>query len=180
MTPRPAAKYRRISDDREGRELGIGRQDEDLDALAERENLVYVASYVDNDISASTKSKKRGADYERMVAAAKAGEFEVIAAYTSGRLTRKPRENEDLIELGQHYGISSGHRGDASHPPWPLRTSAKRKRSPSESSGTSSDRLGLASSTAGYCHSALMVSARSSRASCGMSGSGTTPPTRHG
>ncbi|MEH1098195.1 recombinase family protein [Micromonospora sp. CPCC 205561] len=105
MAPRRAAKYRRISDDREGRELGITRQDEDLDALAERENLVYVADYVDNDISASTRSKKRRDDYEAMLAAARAGEFEVIAAYTTGRLTRRPREHEDLIDLAVGHGI---------------------------------------------------------------------------
>ncbi|MFF5181757.1 recombinase family protein [Micromonospora sp. NPDC000316] len=105
MTPRRAAKYRRISDDREGRELGIGRQDEDLDELAERENLVYVASYVDNDISASTRSKKRRPQYEQMVADAKAGKFKVIAAYTTGRLTRRPREHEDLIDLAVEHGI---------------------------------------------------------------------------
>ncbi|MFD6771183.1 recombinase family protein [Micromonospora chalcea] len=105
MTPRRAAKYRRISDDREGRELGITRQDEDLDELAEREDLVYVAEYVDNDISASTRSKKRRPDYDRMMADAKAGAFEVIAAYTTGRLTRRPREHEDLIDLAKDHGI---------------------------------------------------------------------------
>lgn len=36
---------------------------------------------------------------------AKRGEFTVIAAYTSNRLTRRPRENEDLIELAEQYGI---------------------------------------------------------------------------
>ncbi|KAB1925141.1 recombinase family protein [Micromonospora noduli] len=102
---RRAAKYRRISDDREGRELGIGRQDEDLDALGERADLVYVASYVDNDIGASTKSTKRRNDYERMLADAKAGHFEVIAAYTTGRLTRRPREHEDLIDLAVDHRI---------------------------------------------------------------------------
>lgn len=105
MTPRRAAKYRWISDDREGRELGITRQDEDLDELAEREDLVYVAEYVDNDISASTRSKKRRPDYDRMMADAKAGAFEVIAAYTTGRLTRRPREHEDLIDLAKDHGI---------------------------------------------------------------------------
>ncbi|MGC4856245.1 hypothetical protein ACLQ24_23400 [Micromonospora sp. DT4] len=63
-----AAKYRRISDDREGCELGIARQDEDLDALDERLNLVYVASCFDNDISASSRWNKRRPDYERMLA----------------------------------------------------------------------------------------------------------------
>ncbi|WP_433117079.1 recombinase family protein [Micromonospora sp. CA-246542] len=124
MAPRRAAKYRRISDDREGDELGIGRQDEDLDEFAERENLVYVASYVDNDKSASTRSKKRRDDYERMLADAKAGKFEVIAAYTTGRLTRRPREHEDLIDLAVDYGIEFKY---IRSPSFDLKTSAGRR-----------------------------------------------------
>lgn len=104
MTTR-AAKYRRISEDREGRELGISRQDEDLDALAARNGLTIVASYVDNDAGASTKSRKPRPGYRQMLADAKAGKFDVILAYTSGRLTRRPRENEDLIDLAVEHGI---------------------------------------------------------------------------
>lgn len=103
--PKRAVKYRRISDDREGLELAATRQDEDLDALAEREGVVIVGDYLDNDISASTKSRKLRPAYSRMLADAKAGKFEYILAYTSSRLTRRIRENEDLIELGEHYGI---------------------------------------------------------------------------
>lgn len=102
---RRAARYRRISQDREGRELGIERQGQDLDVLAERRSLVWADDYVDNDISASTKSKKRRPEYERMLADAKAGKFEVIAAYTTSRLTRRPREFEDLIDLAVEHGI---------------------------------------------------------------------------
>lgn len=107
MTTKPrrrAAKYRRISDDREGLELGVQRQDEDLDRLAERENLDYVADFVDNDISASPLAKKDRPDYQRMLAAARSGEFEVIAACTSGRLTRRHLELEDLITLSVNHG----------------------------------------------------------------------------
>lgn len=104
-TRRRAAKYRRISDDREGLELGVTRQDEDLDQLAQRNHLDIVADFVDNDLSASTKSKKERLDYRRMLQAARAGEFEVIIAYTSGRLTRRPREHEDLIDLSLEHGI---------------------------------------------------------------------------
>lgn len=100
-----AAKYRRISEDREGRELGIGRQDEDLDTLAARHGFTLVASYVDNDTGASTRSRKPRPGYRRMIADAKAGKFDVIIAYTTGRLTRRPREHEDLIDLAQDHGI---------------------------------------------------------------------------
>ncbi len=119
-----AAKYRRISDDREGRELGIERQDEDLDELATRRGYTIVASYVDNDIGASTRSKKRRPEYARMMADAKAGKFTIILAYTSSRLTRKPREHEDLIELAEGHGIRYEY---VRSPSFDLNTSAGRR-----------------------------------------------------
>jgi len=100
-----AAKYRRISDDREGRELGIARQNADLDALANQRGYQVVASYTDNDIGASTRSTKPRSDYDRMLADARAGHFQVILAYTSSRLTRRPREHEDLIDLAERHGV---------------------------------------------------------------------------
>ncbi|MBQ0900483.1 recombinase family protein [Micromonospora sp. U21] len=101
-----AAIYERISDDREGRELGVDRQDKDCQGLARREGLTVFDVYRDNDISASTNSRKPRPEYDRLVADAKAGKFSVIVAYTSGRLTRRPRESEDLIDLATGYGIS--------------------------------------------------------------------------
>lgn len=103
---RLAAIYERISDDREGRELGVDRQGKDCQALARREGLTVVDVYRDNDISASTKSRKPRPEYDRLIADAKAGKFSVIVAYTSGRLTRRPREHEDLIDLATGYGIT--------------------------------------------------------------------------
>lgn len=102
---RRAAKYKRISRDREGLQLGIERQDEDLDRLAERRSLEWAGDYLDNDLSASTHSKKRRPGYEQMLTDARAGKFEVIAAYTTGRITRRPREFEDLIDLAVQCGI---------------------------------------------------------------------------
>jgi DNA invertase Pin-like site-specific DNA recombinase len=101
-----AAKYLRISNDKEGKELGVTRQNEDLDAMAAKEGLYFVDTYPDNDISASTRSRKKRPQYKRMLADARNGRFQVIAAYTTKRLTRRPRENEDLIELAEAYGIS--------------------------------------------------------------------------
>ncbi|MBM0276760.1 recombinase family protein [Micromonospora tarensis] len=100
-----AAIYERISDDREGRELGVERQDKDNHALARREGLTVFGVYRDNDISASTNSRKPRPEYNRLIADAKAGKFSVIVAYTAGRLTRRPREHEDLIDLATGYGI---------------------------------------------------------------------------
>lgn len=104
MTKR-AATYRRISRDREGLELGATRQSEDCEALATGRGLTVVADYCDNDISASTKSRKSRPEYERMLQDARAGQFDVILAYTTGRLTRRPREFEDLIDLSVEHGV---------------------------------------------------------------------------
>ncbi len=105
-TPVRAAIYRRISDDSEGRELGVERQEADCRALADQHGYVVVGVYTDNDIGASTRSRKPRPDYQRMVADARAGRFEVILAYTSSRLTRRPREHEDLIELAEQHGTA--------------------------------------------------------------------------
>lgn len=119
-----AAKYRRISDDREGLELGVTRQDEDLNSLASREDLTIVADYCDNDISASTRSRKSRPEYRRMLADARAGKFDVILAYTSSRLTRRPRELEDQIELAEECGTRFVY---VRSPSFDLNTSAGRR-----------------------------------------------------
>lgn len=124
MRKRRGAKYRRISQDREGRELGVDRQDEDLDALGERLGIEWVADYVDNDTGASTRSRKSRPRYEQMLRDARAGMFEVIGAYTSGRITRRPREHEDLIELAELHGIRFEY---VKSPSFDLNTSAGRR-----------------------------------------------------
>lgn len=101
-----AAIYTRISRDAEGLRLGVERQREDLDRLATQLGLSVVGRYEDNDISASTRSSKRRPDYERMLRDARNGVFGRVIAYTSSRLTRRPRENEDLIELAERHGVT--------------------------------------------------------------------------
>jgi site-specific DNA recombinase len=100
------AVYTRISDDAEGLRLGVERQRQDLEALAAELGQPIMGRFEDNDISASTRSTKRRPQYERMLASARAGDFGVIIAYTSSRLTRRPRENEDLIELSEQFGVT--------------------------------------------------------------------------
>ena len=100
-----AAIYLRISEDREGREAGIGRQEPDCRKLAERHGWVISGIYSDNDIGASTRSRKVRPEYRRLLADARAGMFDVVLAYTTGRLTRRPREHEDLIELAESHGV---------------------------------------------------------------------------
>jgi DNA invertase Pin-like site-specific DNA recombinase len=110
MTQKPpeslkrAAIYARISDDREGTERGVQQQEEDCRERAEREGFEVVGLYVDNDISASTKSRKPRPEYARLIADAQAGRFTVVLAYSNSRLTRRPRELEDLIDHHAKYG----------------------------------------------------------------------------
>ena len=99
VSPLRAAVYCRISDDPEGRELGVQRQEEDCRGRAEREGWAVVGVFIDNDISASTRSRKRRPRFEDMLAAVERGEVGVIVAYSNSRLTRRPLELENLIKL---------------------------------------------------------------------------------
>jgi DNA invertase Pin-like site-specific DNA recombinase len=60
--------------------------------------------YRDNDIGASTLSKKKRPDFDRIMTAAERGDFDVILAYSTSRLTRRPKEFETLIELAEKHG----------------------------------------------------------------------------
>jgi DNA invertase Pin-like site-specific DNA recombinase len=100
-----AGIYLRISDDREGCELGVARQREHCIELAERLGIKIYYIYNDNDRGASRYSQKPRKDYQRLLRDARAGVVNCIIAYTSGRLTRRPREHEDQIDLAQDLGI---------------------------------------------------------------------------
>lgn len=116
--------YLRISDDREGRELGVGRQQEDCISLSNRLQCITYSVYKDNDIGASTRSRKIRPDYQRLLSDARAGLIDTIIAYTSSRLTRRPREHEDLIELAEEYGVQFQY---VASPSFDLNTAAGRR-----------------------------------------------------
>jgi len=101
------AIYARISADPEGRALGIARQVEDCRALVADRLTGYevVEVFEENDVSASTNSRKPRPRYTDMLARAEAGEFGAIVAYSNSRLTRRPREVEDLIDLHNRHGV---------------------------------------------------------------------------
>lgn len=106
---RHAAIYARISDDRDGESLGVERQIDDCRALARRLGLTVDGDrheYVDNSISASTRSTKPRPAYAAMLDAVRAGEVQAIVAYSNSRLTRRPRELEDLITLYEVTGVT--------------------------------------------------------------------------
>lgn len=115
--PRAAAIYARISDDTEGRAAGVTRQVEDAHKLIEREgwSLGPWKPFIDNDISASTRSKARRPEFDRMIELVEAGEIDGIAFYSNSRLTRRPREFEDIIDLVErtHVQLASYTSGRA-------------------------------------------------------------------
>ncbi len=81
------------------------RQNADLDAYAAARGYTIVGDYCDNDVGASTRSRKKRPQYEAMLAACRAGALDVVIAYTSSRLTRRPREFEDVIEVAERHGV---------------------------------------------------------------------------
>lgn len=96
----------RISDDREGRALGVKRQEEDCRYLAQRLGVEVHRVYVENDISASAIAGDDREEFEQFMMDWEAGLFEVPLAYTTGRLTRDNLVAEQVIRIARKRGIS--------------------------------------------------------------------------
>lgn len=94
-----AGIYARISSDREGDNLAVGRQVADCEKEAAGRGWQVAERYVDADISAY--SGKRRPQYERMLEEIEAGLIGAVVVYHADRLHRHPRELEDFIDLCQ-------------------------------------------------------------------------------
>lgn len=103
--PLAAAIYVRISADPKGERLGVQRQREDCQRLAEIHGWTVAEVYEDNDLSASTVAKKRKPRpaFDRMIADCEAGRRDGIIVYSTDRLTRR------LIELAQFLAWRKAH-----------------------------------------------------------------------
>jgi site-specific DNA recombinase len=102
-TVRAAAIYARISSDQTGDGLGVTRQLEDCRRLAAERGWPVAHEYVDNDISAY-----RGKDrpqYAQMLTDIEAGRVDAVIAYHQDRLTRRPMEWEQFVELCDRAGV---------------------------------------------------------------------------
>jgi DNA invertase Pin-like site-specific DNA recombinase len=91
-----AAIYCRISQDRAGAGLGVQRQREDCEAVAQRLGWQVVAVHTDNDLSAYSGKPRPG--YRALLAQIAAGEIDAVLAWHEDRLHRSPRELEDYID----------------------------------------------------------------------------------
>lgn len=98
-----AAIYARISSDQDGTALGVKRQLEDCRKLAAERGWTVAEEYVDNDVSAF--KDKRRPDYERLVADVRDGLRDAVIVYNLDRLTRKPSELEDFVDVCAAAGV---------------------------------------------------------------------------
>jgi site-specific DNA recombinase len=99
---RRAGIYVRISQDREGLEAGVTRQEEDCRALAKRNGWEIVEVYSDNDLSAY--SKKPRPAWKKLLKDIEAGKVNAVLAYSSSRLYRHTRDLLPLLDLAQSKG----------------------------------------------------------------------------
>ncbi|MDT0387786.1 recombinase family protein [Streptomyces dubilierae] len=95
--PQLACIYCRMSEDREGGGLGIDRQREDCEELAQQLGLKVIRVYTDNDLSAY--SGKPRPDYQLMLDDLRRGIYGTVIAWHTDRLHRRPTELEEYIDV---------------------------------------------------------------------------------
>jgi DNA invertase Pin-like site-specific DNA recombinase len=91
-----AAIYCRISQARDGTDLGVERQRADCIALAERRGLDVREVYVENDTSAHNGKARK--EWRRMLEDVRAGRASSVIAYANDRLYRSVRDQLELME----------------------------------------------------------------------------------
>ncbi|MFC8447561.1 recombinase family protein [Kitasatospora sp. NPDC057223] len=100
-----AALYGRASSDPKKRGRSIKDQFEVAELECEDREWPIVGRYEDRDRSASRKARKDREDYQRLVADAEAGLFDVIVYADSSRASRNMRSSLDLRDLCEKTGI---------------------------------------------------------------------------
>jgi site-specific DNA recombinase len=100
MTPKNAAIYVRISDDREGKAAGVKRQEADCREVVKAKGWMLGEVYSDNSISASNGHERPA--YQRLLADIREGKVGAVVAQHPDRLHRSPRELEDFIDAIEH------------------------------------------------------------------------------
>lgn len=112
---RRAGGYPRISDDPFDKQVGVKRQTEDINGVAEREGIREVVFYTENDTSAHKKRRVTLPDgsaglrvirpqFRKMLEDLQNGVIDSIIIYDLDRLLRQPRDLEDLIDIVEMTG----------------------------------------------------------------------------
>ena len=99
-----AALYARISHDPQETGLGVERQIKDCRALAERRGWTVAEVFRDDDTSAT--SGKPRPRYNAMMEALGSGRLSALVVWDVDRLTRSPRELEDVVDLAEQRGVA--------------------------------------------------------------------------
>lgn len=99
------AIYTRISQDRNGGELGVQRQEADCRRLAEQRGIEVTAVFIDNDISAFSGVIRP--QYAALLAAIERGELDTVIVYKQDRLTRSVTELEAWIKLVEAHDVAT-------------------------------------------------------------------------
>jgi site-specific DNA recombinase len=97
-----AAIYTRISLDATGQRVGVTRQFEDCQALADPLGFEVVAHFDDNDMSAFSGKRRDG--FEDMLVRLKNGEFDAVLCWHPDRLYRSLKDLERLIDIADVTG----------------------------------------------------------------------------
>lgn len=114
--PRHAALLVRISEDRYGDAAGVGRQESDARAVAERLGWTVGEVFTENDTSAykrrkitlpdgSTAMRVLRPEFRRLLDLIANGQVDGLIAYHLDRVARDPRDLEDLIDVVERTGI---------------------------------------------------------------------------
>lgn len=99
-----AAIYARISQDTEGKSLGVDRQVKECRELARRRGWSVVDVYKDNNLSAY--SGKVRPDYQRLVEDIRTGAISAVITWHPDRLHRSTRELLDFVDVVQQAGCT--------------------------------------------------------------------------
>jgi DNA invertase Pin-like site-specific DNA recombinase len=106
QSPATAAIYCRISKDRTGAGLGVDRQARACQEWADDHGWKVAEVYSDDDMSAYS-GKPRPA-YKRMLEDIAESRRDGLIAWHNDRLTRHPRELEELVEVIERSGVPIG------------------------------------------------------------------------
>lgn len=106
---RKVGVYCRISKDRDKKGTGVDRQERTCRRICEEMGWEIVGFYEDNDKSASRFGVKVRVEFVRMIEDLRDGTINAVVVYDSDRLTRIPRELEDLIEMVEVMDIEFRH-----------------------------------------------------------------------
>lgn len=106
------AIYARISQDNDGEQLGVDRQERLCRDLAAERGLEVSNVLVDNDVSAYRRKKRPG--FERLVSMLQSGEISTVVAYHADRLYRRMTDLERLVHIvesngAQVYTVAAGN-----------------------------------------------------------------------